>query len=58
MKPPGILYNTKSGKLIHSKEEKQNYRYVDVNKLENNNMLDCTRAAKYINFRWDIHNTK
>ena len=41
-----------------SKEEKQNYRYLDLNKLENNNMLDCTRASKLVTFRWDIHNTK
>lgn len=41
-----------------SKEEKQNYRYLDLSKHENNNMLDCTRASKFVTFRWDIHNTK
>lgn len=41
-----------------NKEEKTNYRYLDVSKLENNNMLDCTKASKLTNFRWDIHNTK
>ena len=41
-----------------SKEEKTNYRFLDVTKIENNNMLDNTRASKLLNFRWDIHNTK
>ncbi len=41
-----------------NKEEKTNYRYLDLNKLENNNMLDNTKASKLANFRWDIHNTK
>lgn len=41
-----------------SKEEKTNYRYLDLNKLENNNMLDTTKASKLATFRWDIHNTK
>ena len=40
------------------KEEKTNYRYLDMSKMENNNMLDNTKAAKFVNFRWDIHNTK
>ena len=41
-----------------SKDEKTNYRYLDMSKMENNNMLDNTKAAKFVNFRWDIHNTK
>ncbi|WP_297959375.1 NAD(P)-dependent oxidoreductase [uncultured Ruminococcus sp.] len=40
------------------KDEKTNYRYLDMSKLENNNMLDHTKASKFVNFRWDIHNTK
>ncbi len=40
------------------KEEKTNYRYLDLAKLEYNNMLDTTKASKLTNFRWDIHNTK
>lgn len=41
-----------------NKEEKTNYRYLDMSKLENNNILDNTRAAKISSPRWDIHNTK
>lgn len=41
-----------------NKDEKINYRYLDLSKLENNNMLDNTKAAKLCTFRWDIHNTK
>lgn len=41
-----------------SKDEKTNYRYLDITKLENNNMLDTTKASKLATFRWDIHNTK
>ena len=44
--------------IFGSKEEKQNYRYLDLSKLENNNMLDKTKASKLLSFRWDIHNTK
>ncbi|MDE5862536.1 MAG: NAD(P)-dependent oxidoreductase [Ruminococcus sp.] len=39
-------------------EEKENYRYLDMHKLEHNNMLDCTKASKIVVFRWDINNTK
>lgn len=39
-------------------DEKVNYRYLDMTKLEHNNMLDCTKAAKIVVFRWDINNTK
>lgn len=41
-----------------SKEEKTNYRYLDISKIENNNILDNTKARKLTTFRWDIHNTK
>lgn len=41
-----------------SKDEKTNYRYLDLAKLENNNMLDTTKASKFVSFRWDINNTK
>lgn len=41
-----------------NKEEKTNYRYLDMSKVENNNLLDNTKAKKLTNFRWDIHNTK
>lgn len=44
--------------IFGNKEEKTNYRYLDFSKLENNNMLDNTRAMKLCNFRWDIRNTK
>ena len=40
------------------KDEKTNYRYLDMAKLEYNNMLDTTKASKLTSFRWDIHNTK
>lgn len=41
-----------------NKELITNYRYLDMNKLENNNMLDNTKSLKLANPRWDIHNTK
>lgn len=44
--------------IFGNKEEKVNYRYLDISKLENNNMLDNTKAMKLCNFRWDLHNTK
>ena len=40
------------------KDEKTNYRYLDLAKLEYNNMLDTTKASKLTSFRWDINNTK
>lgn len=46
------------GIFSKNNEEKENYRYLDMNKLEHNNMLDCTKAAKIVEFRWDISNTK
>lgn len=46
------------GLFSGGKDEKINYRYLDLSKLENNNMLDKTKASKLTNFRWDINNTK
>ncbi|MCM1228919.1 MAG: NAD(P)-dependent oxidoreductase [Ruminococcus flavefaciens] len=40
------------------KDYKTNYRYLDMTKLENNNMLDTTKASKIVTFRWDINNTQ
>lgn len=57
-KTPGGAAMSKLKGLFSNKEEKQNYRYLDMSKLENNNMLDKTRASKLLSFRWDIHNTK
>ena len=54
----GTISKLKKGIFGASKEEKQNYRFLDLAKLENNNMLDCTKASKLVTFRWDIHNTK
>lgn len=56
-KSPGGAISKLKG-LFGNKEEKSNYRYLDLSKLENNNMLDNTKAAKLTNPRWDIHNTK
>lgn len=60
-----VISRSAGGKLskiksIFSKnpEEKENYRYLDMTKLEHNNMLDCTKASKIVVFRWDINNTK
>ncbi len=53
----GTMYKLK-GILSGNKEEKTNYRYLDMSKLEYNNMLDNTKAAKFISFRWDLQNTK
>ena len=63
-----VLQKTPSGSISSkikglfggiSKEEKTNYRYLDLTKLEYNNMLDTTKASKLAaTFRWDIHNTK
>ncbi|EWM54686.1 NAD-dependent epimerase/dehydratase family protein [Ruminococcus flavefaciens] len=55
--PAGAISKLK-GIFGGSKEEKTNYRYLDLSKVENNNMLDKTKASKFTNFRWDIHNTK
>lgn len=45
-------------KMFGSKDEKTNYRYLDFNTIENNNMLDNNKASKLLSFRWNIHNTK
>lgn len=56
---PGSAMNKLKGLFSgSSKDEKINYRYNDLSKLENNNMLDKTKASKLTNFRWDINNTK
>ena len=55
--PVGTIGKIK-GLFSVNKEEKSNYRFLDLGKLENNNMLDNTRASKFASFRWDIHNTK
>ncbi|MCR4889734.1 MAG: NAD(P)-dependent oxidoreductase [Ruminococcus sp.] len=55
---PGGAMNKIKGFFGGNKDEKTHYRYLDLNKLENNNMLDTTKAAKLVTFRWDIHNTK
>lgn len=54
--PGGALSKIKG--IFGNKDAKTNYRYLDLSKLENNNMLDHTKAAKLMNPRWDIHNTK
>ena len=54
--PSGAISKLKG--IFGNKEEKTNYRYLDISKLENNNMLDTTKASKFVTFRWDIHNTK
>jgi UDP-glucose 4-epimerase len=45
-------------KVFSNKDEKTNYRYLDLSRIENNNLLDNTKASKLLSFRWDIHNTK
>ncbi len=55
---PGGAMSKLKGLFSANKDEKTNYRYLDLTKLENNNMLDNTKAAKLTTFRWDIHNTK
>jgi UDP-glucose 4-epimerase len=58
-KSPGGAFSKLKGLFSSAnKEEKTYYRYLDLEKLENNNMLDKTKALKLANFRWDIHNTK
>ena len=57
-KTPGGAISKIKGLFGGNKEEKTNYRYLDMSKLENNNMLDGTKASKLVDFRWDIHNTK
>jgi len=57
-KTPGGAISKLKGLFSSGKEEKINYRYLDLSKLENNNMLDTTKAARFVNFRWDLNNTK
>ena len=57
-KTPGGALSKIKGIFGGGKDEKTNYRYLDLAKLEYNNMLDNTKAAKLTSFRWDIHNTK
>ena len=45
-------------KKLTSKDEKTNYRYLDLSTIDYNNMLDNNKAAKLVSFRWNIHNTK
>lgn len=45
-------------KIGGSKEEKTNYRYLNLARLMSNTMLDNTKAAKLLSFRWDLHKTK
>lgn len=57
-KNPGKDAISKILKKFGNKEEKTNYRYLDLSTIENNNMLDNNKASKLLSFRWDIHNTK
>lgn len=57
-KQPAGTFSKLKGIFAANKDEKTNYRYLDFNKIENNNMLDNTKARKFVNFRWDIRNTK
>lgn len=45
-------------KKFAKKEEKTNYRYLDISTIMNNNMLDTSKATKLTTFRWNIENTK
>lgn len=57
-KSPGKDTISKLLKKFSNKEEKTNYRYLDLSTIENNNMLDNNKASKLLSFRWGIHNTK
>jgi len=57
-KNPGGTISKIKGIFGGNKDEKTNYRFLDMNKLENNNMLDNTKAAKLMNPRWNLSNTK
>lgn len=57
-KSGGGAFSKLKGIFGGNKDEKINYRYLDMNKLENNNILDNTKATKISSPRWDIHNTK
>lgn len=46
-------------RVSKNKEEKENYRYLDMSTFLYNSMLDNNKALKLMSsFRWDIHNTK
>ena len=45
-------------KKFGNKDEKTNYRHLDMSSIMNNNMLDNNKAAKLLSFRWDLNNTK
>ncbi len=57
-KQPVGTFSKLKGIFSSNKDEKTNYRYLDLAKLENNNMIDNTKARKLVTFRWDINNTK
>ncbi len=45
-------------KLRGGKEDRANYRYLDLSTILNNNMFDINKAARICPFRWNINNTK
>ncbi len=46
-------------KVSKNKDEKENYRYLDLSTFLYNSMLDNNKALKLMSsFRWNIHNTK
>lgn len=49
---------TKLRSKIVSNEEKTNYRYLDLDTVLSNIMLDNRKANKICPFRWNINNTK
>ena len=57
-KTPGGAFSKIKEFFSSAKEDRVNYRWLDMSKLENNNMLDTTKASKFTTFRWDLHNTK
>jgi len=57
-KTPGGAFSKLKGLFSGNKEDRTDYRWLDMSKLENNNMLDTTRASKFTAFRWDLNNTK
>jgi UDP-glucose 4-epimerase len=49
----GLLSKLKGGK-----EEKTNYRYLDLKTLLNNTSYDTSKASRLCPFRWNLSNTK
>jgi len=45
-------------KIGVNQEFKTNYRYLDLQTITNNNMLDTTKATKIMTLKWNISNTK